>query len=111
MEMQLDTIHFNNIKNKKKIYETRLLDEKRKKIKLLDVITFIDRGSSKTFKAKVTELAYFNDFESAIIDCGVKKVLPNVRSLADGIELYESIPGYKEGQKKYGILRMIFELC
>lgn len=31
MEMKLDTIHFNNIKNRKKIYETRLLDEKRKK--------------------------------------------------------------------------------
>ena len=108
--MKLDSIHFNNIKNKLKIYETRLLDEKRKKIKLLDVITFIDRGSSKKFKAKVTELAYFNDFKSAIIDCGVKKVLPNVRSLEDGIKLYESIPGYKEGQKKYGILRMKFDL-
>ena len=110
MEMQLDTIHFNNIKNRKKIYETRLLDEKRKKIKLLDVITFSDRGSNKTFKAKVTELSYFKDFRIAIIDCGAKKVLPNVRSLEDGIKLYESIPGYKEGQKKYGILRMKFEL-
>ena len=108
--MKLDSIHFNNIKNKLKIYETRLLDEKRKKIKLLDEVKFCDRGSNKTFRAIITELSYFKDFKSAIEDCGVKKVLPNVRSLEDGIKLYESIPGYKDGQKKYGILRIKFDL-
>ena len=31
MEMNLDTIHFNNIKNGLKIYETRILGSKKKK--------------------------------------------------------------------------------
>ena len=110
MEMNLDTIHFNNIKNGLKIYETRILDQKRRKIKLLDEVKFIERGSNRTFNAVITELSYFNNFKNAILDCGVKKVLPNVRSLEDGIKLYENIPGYKDGQRKYGVLRMKFKL-
>jgi ASC-1-like (ASCH) protein len=110
MDMQLDTIHFDNIKNGKKIYETRLYDEKRRKINLLDVITFHDKGSKRTFKAHITELAIFKNFKDAIEEVGIKKVLPNVRSLEDGVKLYESFPSYKEGAKKYGVLRMRFLL-
>lgn len=55
IEMKLDTIHFNNIRDKKKIYECRLLDNKRQQINLRDEILFIDRGSNKTLQLTVTE--------------------------------------------------------
>lgn len=112
--MNLDSIYFNLIKEKKKIYETRILDTKRKKIKLLDVVEFKERGTTKTFKAFITELSYFPNFKDAIIDCGLKKIMPNTRSVEDAVSLYENFPhdksNYKNAAKKYGVLRMKFQL-
>ena len=113
-DMKLDTIYFDYILNKKKIYETRVNDPKRQKIHLLDTVNFKDRGSKRTFKAVITELSYFQDFKSAIVNSGLKKVLPNAKSVNEGIKLYESFPHdegtFKEGAKKYGVLRMKFNL-
>ena len=110
--MHLDTIYFDYIKNKIKIYETRVYDPKRQKIQLLEEVTFLDNGSKRKFKAKITELAWFPNFKEAIEPVGIKKVLPNVRSLVDGVKTYEAFDGgnYKKNAKKYGVLRMKFKL-
>ena len=110
LEMKLDTIYFDYIKGGKKVYETRVYDEKRQKIKLKDIVLFKDRGSKKTFKAQIVELSWFKTFKDAIEDSGVKKVLPNARSLEDAIKIYEGFPNYKSGAKKYGVLRLKFNL-
>lgn len=113
MKMHLDKIYFDNIKNKVKIYETRVYDKKRQEIKLLEEIVFLERNSKKKIKAKVVELSYFSNFRDAIKDVGVKKVLPNAKSLNDAIKIYEKFPheegSYKEGAKKYGVLRIKFK--
>ena len=115
MEMNLDTVYFNFIKEGKKLYETRIYDKKRQSIQLLDKIKFKDRGSKKTFNAIITELSYFKNFKSAIQPVGIKKVLPNAKSLKEGVKLYNSFPhgeggSYYTAAKKYGVLRMKFEL-
>ena len=115
MEMKLDEIYFNYIKDGVKLYETRVYDCKRQKVKLLDIILFKERDSNRTFEAKITELSYFKTFKEAIEEVGIRKVLPNARSLVDGIKIYESFPHgeggtFKEGAIKYGVLRMKFEL-
>ena len=110
MEMKLDKIYFDYIKSGKKIYETRVYDEKRQKIKLNTIVLFKDKQSTKTFKAQITELSWFKTFKDAIIDSGVKKVMPNCRSVEDSVKLYEAFPNYKIGAKKYGVLRMKFTL-
>ena len=109
MEMHLDKIYFDAIKDGKKIYETRVYDKKRQQIKLLDTIKFFERDTKRTFTKQVIELAYFSNFEDAIKEVGIKKVLPNARSLKEGVKLYESFPGYKEGAKKLGVLRIKFK--
>jgi len=112
--MKLDTIYFDYILNGKKIYETRVYDEKRKKIQLLDIVLFRDRSSNRTFKAKITGLSFFDNFKSAILDSGLKKVLPNAKTVSEGVKLYESFPhsegNFKKGAKKFGVLRMKFQL-
>jgi ASC-1-like (ASCH) protein len=116
MEMDLDTIYFNYIKNGIKIYETRVYDKKRREIRLLDNIKFVDRGDRRrTFNAIITELSYFIDFQQAIADVGIKKVLPNAKSLEEGVEIYNNFPHgeggtYMDAAEKYGVLRMKFEL-
>ena len=110
--MQLDTIYFDYILNGDKEYETRVFDEKRKKIKLLDVVKFSDKESDRTFKAIITELSWFSNFRDAISEVGIRKVLPNARSLEDGVSTYENFDGgnYKKNSEKFGVLRMKFSL-
>lgn len=116
MKMNLDTIYFDYIKNGKKLYETRVYDKKRREIKLLEEVTFIDRSdNTRTFKAIITELSYFKNFKEAIEEVGIKKVLPNAKSLEEGVKLYHQFPSgeggtFKEAAKKYGVLRMKFVL-
>lgn len=116
MKMNLDTIYFDYIKNGKKLYETRVYDKKRREIKLLEEVTFIDRSdNTRTFKAIITELSYFKNFKEAIEEVGIKKVLPNAKSLDEGVKLYHQFPSgeggtFKEAAKKYGVLRMKFVL-
>ena len=110
--MNLDTIYFNYIKNGIKLYETRVYDEKRQKLKLLDVIEFSDRGSGNTFETQITELSWHSNFRDAISEVGVRKVLPNAKSLDDGIRIYEAFDNgnYKKNAKILGVLRMKFKL-
>ena len=112
--MKLDSIYYDLIKNKQKLYETRVFDPKRQKMKLLDVIEFTNRETGKKMNAKIVELSHFKTFELAIRDCGLKKVMPNARSVEDAVKLYEAFPHdegtYKKGALKYGVLRIKFEL-
>ena len=114
--MKLDTIYYDFIKKGVKIYETRVYDNKRRKIKLLDEVTFIDRGDkSRSFEAIITELSYFSNFREAIESVGIEKVLPNAKSLEEGVEIYHQFPNgeggtFKDAAEKYGVLRMKFEL-
>ena len=114
VKMNLDNIYYNLIKTGKKTYETRVYDGKRQQLKLLDIIEFKNRDSNQTFQAKITELSHFHDFRSAILDCGLKKVMPNARSVDDAVKLYENFPhdtgNYKKGAQKYGVLRIKFKL-
>ena len=116
MEMKLDTLYFDYIKNGSKLYETRVYDKKRREIRLLDEVTFIDRGNpARLFIAVITELSFFPTFKEAIQQVGIRKVLPNANSLKEGVALYNAFPHgeggtYKEAAKKYGVLRMKFEL-
>ena len=112
--MKLDSIYFDLIKSGKKIYETRVFDSKRQKLKLLDVIEFTNRETQKKMQAKIVELAWFPNFRDAITSAGLKKVMPNTRSVDDAVDLYEKFPHdegtYQKGAKKFGVLRIKFML-
>lgn len=101
--MHLDQIYFDYILEGKKIDETRFYYDKRRNIKFL-IVTFYDRGSENNFKAMVVELSYFDNFEEAITEVGIEK----------GVKLYEGFPhsegNFKKGAKKFGVLRMKFQL-
>ncbi len=64
--MHLDTIYFDFIKQKIKLYETRVYDAKRQQIKLLDKVNFHDRGSKRTFTALITELSWFKNLKKQL---------------------------------------------
>ena len=108
----LDDPHFDNIKNGKKIYETRIYDKKRKEIKLGDTIIFKhnEHHDIPSYKTIVVEIKLFDDFKTAIKDCGIRKVLPDSKSITDGVSMYENFPHgeggtFKDAAEKYGVVR------
>ena len=111
--MKLDRIYYDQILNGRKEYEIRIFDDKRKKIKLLDVITF--SCGDDDFKVVITELSYFNTFGDAIKEVGLKRVLPSAKSLKEGTKTYENIisgkgKSFGELAKEFGVVRIKFDL-
>lgn len=103
--MKLASPHFENVKSGIKEYEIRVFDDKRRKLLPGDVIEFRhNEHQNKTFKRVIVGVTLYKTFTEAMKDCGLKKALPNIRTIKDGVALYESFPGYKEGAQKNGVV-------
>ncbi|MFW6233653.1 MAG: ASCH domain-containing protein [Nanoarchaeota archaeon] len=107
--MNYDFLHhkdkeaFNNIKNKEKVIEIRLFDEKRRKIKQGHIIKVVSQENNKDYLfIKVIKLSKFNSFNE-LYD-----------SFKDQIKDYEkdilSRVYSKEKEEKYGVLVIHFNL-
>ena len=102
--MNLCSEPFNSIKNKEKIYELRLLDSKRQKLKVGDTITFTNLDNKKTLSVKVVGLHKFSSFEELYNNlppdkCGYNK--SNI-SKANPKDMEKYYP--KEKQSQYGVV-------
>lgn len=102
--MNLCSEPFNSIKNKEKIYELRLLDSKRQKLKVGDTITFTNLDNKKTLSVKVVGLHKFSSFEELynnlpLDKCGYNKSNISKANPKD-MEKYYS----KEKQSQYGVV-------
>ncbi len=104
-ESKLQDPHYQNILDGKKIYEARVYDEKRRKIKVGDEYVFFhnDDETKKSIHTIITDILTFDNFGEAIESVGIENILPG-ESLEDGVKLYESFPGYRENAKKYGVV-------
>ena len=114
-DWHIEDPHFDNILNGKKIYETRVNDEKRQLVKLGDIIEWTHRTENRQpYSIVVIGIDYFKSFKDAIETSGVKKVLPNVSTVEEGVKLYEAFPHktgtFKDGAKKYGVVRFHLHL-
>lgn len=110
-ELKLGDPHYQNIYDGYKIYEVRVHDQKRQKMKIGDAINF-RHNTNKTlphFRVIIIGKKLFDNFEDAIIDAGVQKLLPNISTVNEAIELYESFPHdegtYKDGANRYGVVQ------
>lgn len=78
--MNLCSEPFNSIKDKEKIYELRLLDPKRQKVKVGNIIIFTNLDNKETLSVKVVGLHKFSSFEELynnlpLDKCGYNKVI------------------------------------
>ena len=102
--MNLCSEPFNSIKDKEKIYELRLLDPKRQKVKVGDTITFANLDNKETLSVKVVGLHKFSSFEELynnlpLDKCGYNKSNISKANPKD-MEKYYS----KEKQSQYGVV-------
>lgn len=93
------------ILNGKKTVEGRLLDDKRKTYKKKDYIQFNDQ---KVFQIK--ELVRYKSFEDMLIHEGLSNVLPEVKTIKEGVATYHQFYP-EESERKLGVVAIRLTRC
>ena len=108
MLIHLDDDWFNKVKNGTKTLEARVNDEKRRRLKIGDTITFENRLDKETINCKVVNLHLFNNFKEMF------NSLDNIKlgfssNNDDNYKLMERFYT-EEDQKQYGVVCIELEL-
>jgi len=108
IEMNLQHRPFEMIKKGMKTIEMRLYDEKRKQIKIDDIICFTNDKTKDLIHAKVTNLFVFDSFETLYKNFTKQEIgyLNDEAANPSDMELYYP----KEKQKQYGVLAIQIKL-
>ena len=105
---KLQEPYYKYIKNGIKIYEMRINDEKRKKMKIGDIWKFKNANNEKLpeYNTKIIDKKIYKSFEEAIKKKGYKKLLPNSKSISEAIKTYNAFDNgmYEVDAKKYGVV-------
>ena len=106
--MHLNNDPFEWIKSGKKSVEIRLYDEKRKKLKIGDIIIFKKLGGSEEIKARIKGLLRFNSFRDLFL------FIPKKYLAHESLDLEEQVLRMRkyyseEDEKKHGVLAIWFE--
>ena len=102
--MQLQPSPFEMIKDGTKTIELRLFDEKRRKIRIGDIIVFTNTETREVLSVRVLELLVFDSFETLysrlpLLECGYTKEDVDTAS-PDDMNIYYP----KETQQQYGVV-------
>ncbi len=119
--MKLINPYYQYVRDGEKKYEIRINDEKRQLFQIGNVIqiTFNDKIGNiyvdkPNYFVRVTEKNLYKNFREAIIDSGIRNVLPNVSDTEEGISIYENFMHrdglFKHVALKYGIVRFKFQV-
>ena len=103
-QMKLSPMPFGLIKNGVKTIELRLYDDKRKKLKVYDIITFTNTENGETITKQVKELHRFDSFKELydtlpLLKCGYTAEDVDTAHPSDMEQYYSS-----EEQKNYGVV-------
>ena len=107
-EMNLHDAPFKLIKEGTKTIEMRLNDERRKDLKVGDIIRFTNRTTLETMETKVVALYYYDNFSELYkhfnkVEIGYKEdEIPNPKDM----DLYYT----KEQQATYGVVAIRIEV-
>ena len=110
IEMHLQEPIFNYIKYGTKRFELRLLDEKRKNVKIGDEIVFINRNNDNDrIKTRVIGLLFYSNFSELVSDLDIRLMMDESMTKGELInELNKFYPA--EEQKELGVVGIRFEL-
>ena len=108
MLIHLDNDWFLKIKNGYKTIELRLFDEKRRKLKIGDIIIFENRQDNEQINCKVVKLHLFNNFKELYNELDNSTFGYDSNTIISYIDMekFYSI----EDQEKYGVVGIEIEL-
>jgi len=95
-QMRLQPKWFELIISEEKVIEGRLLDEKRRHIRVGDVIKFINVGTGEVIYTKVRKLIIYENFRQMLESEGTVRVLPGL-DVEEGVKVYEQFYGPEAG--------------
>ena len=105
--MHLESEIYNLVNNNIKDIEIRINDEKRRKLKIGDIITIINRGNNDAFKVKITNLEYFSSFNDCINNYDLKRLYNDKITSDEFLDLLYKFYT-KEDEIKYGVIAITF---
>jgi ASC-1-like (ASCH) protein len=104
VELGIRTKYFDLIRCGEKVYEVRLLDEKRKGVEVGDIITFKDEGASgESFDTVVKDIIYFKSFGEMADTLPSEKIGFRGESREEILKTYYSFYT-KEDEARYGVV-------
>ena len=107
IEMKLQSIYFDRIKNGEKVYEIRLNDEKRRLLKVNDKILFsnLDNANEK-LEVTVENLLHFNSFDEVLEHLPLDKLGFKEYKKEEVKNIYYQIYNSTD-EKKYGVVAIL----
>lgn len=95
-EVHVNRIWFEFIREGKKTIEGRLNKGKFKDMKIGDIISFVNDANK--VKVQIINKIKYNSFEEYLLMEGLKRTLPNIKTIKDGLDVYYSY--YTKNQEK-----------
>jgi ASC-1-like (ASCH) protein len=103
-EITLDNIWWQLVKNGQKTVEGRLIKDHHGKVKFGDYFTIRNRENKEVIIGIVTFVRYYYTFRNMLLKEGLNNVIPITTNLQEALDIYYAIPGYREGEQKYGVV-------
>ena len=98
----VDKNNFIEIKNGKKVIETRAATPKYRQIKEGDILEIV--CGNQRIQKKIKRVHIFKSIGGMIKAIPFHKIMPSVKSLSEMRQIYYSYPGYREKLKKHGVI-------
>ena len=106
--MHLESEIYNLVNNNIKDIEIRINDEKRRKLKIGDIITIANRSNNDTLMIRITNLEYFSSFNDCINNYDLKRLYNDEITKEELLNLLYKFYTIEE-EIKYGVVAIIFE--
>jgi ASC-1-like (ASCH) protein len=100
-QLPLKYKYFKLIQEGKKTIEGRIYSGPTRDLRCGDRLTFINQNEKA--RCEVVAIHVYNTFREMFSKENMQKLLPGVRTIEEGVRLYESLPGYPERVKRYGV--------
>ena len=107
--LQIQNIWYDAIASGEKTWEGRLTNSSVSNIAVGDNIELISENR-EPLKAAVVGVQHFTDFEKMLDGEGLRRLLPGVGSVEEGLEIYRAFPGYREREREVGAVVFQLEL-
>jgi len=103
--------YFDAIWAGQKTVEARLNSEKYKDLKAGMPIQFTVLDSNRIAICIIETINTYPDFKTMLISEGLENALPGIKTLEEGVKIYEAFPDYKKNVKKTGVLAIKIRMC
>lgn len=111
LDLAVRNKYFDAIWTGKKTVECRLNSAKYKDLAPGMKINFTVADTHKSAIATILAINTYPDFKSMLLAQGLENALPGVKTMQEGVKIYESFPKYKKNVKTTGVIAISFKLC